>query len=82
MDSRIMRGIVYNCYSQRIVWTGVWLMIACQGNELYSRNYPSLCIVGEDMHVVCRAADDHTKDPQYSDCITYYKIKRFRMLIY
>lgn len=57
-------------------------MIACQGNELYSRNYPSLCIVGEDMHVVCRAADDHTKDPQYSDCITYYKIKRFRMLIY
>jgi len=57
-------------------------MIACQENELYSRNYPSLCIVGEDMHVVCRAADDHTKDPQYSDCITYYKIKRFRMLIY
>lgn len=57
-------------------------MIACSANELYSRNYPSMVVVGDNLHVVCRSADDECKNPQYSNCITHYLIKEFRNLIY
>jgi hypothetical protein len=57
-------------------------MIASSDQELFSRNYPSAVINGNDLHVICRSADQDTLDPQYSDLITHHIVKDFRRLIY
>ncbi len=57
-------------------------MVACSTNELYSRNYPSAVIKGDDLHIVCRSADEHALNPQYNNMITHHIVSNFRQLIY
>ncbi|MCG8613965.1 MAG: glycoside hydrolase [Pseudomonadales bacterium] len=55
--------------------------ISVQKGELTSRNYPSLVIDGDDMHVVLRGGDGSNTDAQYSNCIYHTVVRDFRDLI-
>lgn len=57
-------------------------MVACSANELCSRNYPSMVIKGEDLHIVCRSADENALNPQYNNLITHHVVNDFRQFIY
>lgn len=57
-------------------------MIACSNNETLSRNYPSAVIAGNDMHIVCRSANEDSLNSQYSNLITHHIVENFRQLIY
>lgn len=82
MDYLIMNDTGYNFIFKelrRLVFSG---MVACSTNELYSRNYPSAVIKGDDLHIVCRSADEHALNPQYNNMITHHIVSNFRQLIY
>lgn len=57
-------------------------MLGYSKNEMHARNYPAMAIKGNDLHVVARSGDEHTKDAQYSNCITHHVVKDFRDLVY
>lgn len=57
-------------------------VIAIGKNELHARNYPSMCVNGEDLLIAVRSGDDCAKDSQYTNLITLYTIHKFRDLVY
>lgn len=57
-------------------------MVCCPADERFSRNYPSAVIKGEDLHIVCRSADENALNPQYNNLITHHVVENFRRLIY
>jgi hypothetical protein len=56
--------------------------VAIGADERRARNYPSMTIDGDDLLVICRSGDDKALDPQYTNLITFHRIRDFRSLIY
>lgn len=57
-------------------------IVAAGRDESHARNYPSMAIDGEDLLVLCRSGDHRALDPQYTNLITFHRIRDFRSLIY
>ncbi len=61
-----------------------WLLatIITKGEtECHARNYPSFIFSGEDILLVARSGDDQALNGQYTNLITFHKVKQFRKLI-
>ncbi|MDE3759826.1 exo-alpha-sialidase [Sinorhizobium meliloti] len=50
--------------------------------ERHSRNYASMAVDGDDLLVLCRSGDDEGRDSQYTNLITFHRIKDFRRLVH
>ncbi|MER9001914.1 glycoside hydrolase [Mesorhizobium australicum] len=57
-------------------------LVAAGQIERYARNYASMAIDGDDLLVVCRSGDDEGRNPQYTNLITFHRVKGFRNLVY
>lgn len=57
-------------------------IVAVGRDERHARNYPSMVIDDEDLLVLCRSGDHRAVDPQYTNLITFHRIRDFRSLIY
>jgi hypothetical protein len=57
-------------------------LVAAGASERHARNYPSMALDGDDLVVLCRSGDDGALDPQYTNLITFHRIRDFRSLIY
>lgn len=57
-------------------------MVAVGRSERHARNYPSMTIADNDLLVLCRSGDERAIDPQYTNMITFHRIRDFRALAY
>jgi hypothetical protein len=57
-------------------------VVAAGEDERHARNYPSMVIDGDDLAVLCRSGDDRAPDCQYTNLITFHRVRDFRSLIY
>lgn len=57
-------------------------LVAAGSIERHARNYASMAVDGDDLLVVCRSGDDEGRDPQYTNLITFHRVKEFRNLVY
>ncbi|KUM24050.1 hypothetical protein AU467_31625 [Mesorhizobium loti] len=57
-------------------------IVAVGQTERHARNYPSMAVDGNDLLVLCRSGDGEGRDPQYTNLITFHRIKEFRNLVY
>ncbi|RWD39501.1 MAG: exo-alpha-sialidase [Mesorhizobium sp.] len=57
-------------------------LVAAGQTERHARNYASMAVDGDDLLVLCRSGDDQGRDPQYTNLITFHRIKDFRNLVY
>ncbi|ESY65908.1 MULTISPECIES: hypothetical protein [Mesorhizobium] len=57
-------------------------LVAAGKTERHARNYASMAIDGQDLLVLCRSGDDGAHDPQYTNLITFHRVRDFRNLVY
>ncbi|TIU42766.1 sialidase family protein [Mesorhizobium sp.] len=57
-------------------------IVAASSDERHARNYPSMTIDGDDLAVLCRSGDGAALDAQYTNLITFHRIRDFRSLSY
>ncbi|MER8792384.1 glycoside hydrolase [Mesorhizobium sp. M0983] len=57
-------------------------LVAAGQTERHARNYASMAVDGNDLLVLCRSGDDEGRDPQYTNLITFHRVKEFRNLVY
>ncbi|MER9890360.1 glycoside hydrolase [Mesorhizobium sp. M0114] len=57
-------------------------LVAAGQTERHARNYASMVVDGNDLLVLCRSGDDEGRDPQYTNLITFHRVKEFRNLVY
>lgn len=57
-------------------------LVAAGTTERHARNYASMAIDGDDLLILCRAGDELASDPQYTNLITFHRVKDFRALAY
>lgn len=57
-------------------------VIAIGSKPEQSRNYPSFIFDGRDLLIVARSGNHDAKDTQYSNIITYHRVRDFRALVY
>jgi hypothetical protein len=51
-------------------------------SERHARNYPAFAFDRRDLLVVARSGDDDAVDCQYTNLITFHRVKNFRDLLY
>ncbi|MER9559173.1 sialidase family protein [Mesorhizobium sp. M0323] len=57
-------------------------LVAAGQTERHARNYASMAVDRDDLLVLCRSGDDEGRDPQYTNLITFHRVKEFRNLVY
>lgn len=57
-------------------------VVAIGQKQEQSRNYPSFIFDNTDIIMVARSGDADSKDSQYSNTVTFHRIKNFRDLVY
>jgi hypothetical protein len=65
----------------RIDWCFAGL-VAAGTTERHARNYASMAIDRDDLVILCRSGDDDASDPQYTNMITFHRVRDFRNLVY
>lgn len=57
-------------------------LVAAGVSERHARNYASMAIDQDDLVILCRSGDDDASDPQYTNMITFHRVRDFRNLVY
>jgi hypothetical protein len=57
-------------------------LVAAGITERHARNYASMAIDRDDLVILCRSGDEYASDPQYTNLITFHRVKDFRNLVY
>jgi hypothetical protein len=57
-------------------------LVAAGTTERHARNYASMAIDRDDLVILCRSGDDDASDPQYTNMITFHRVRDFRNLVY
>jgi hypothetical protein len=57
-------------------------LVAAGITERHARNYASMAIDRDDLVILCRSGDEYASDPQYTNLITFHRVKDFRSLVY
>ena len=56
--------------------------VADTGDPKQSRNYASMAIDGDDLHVLSRSGDARAKSAHDGNLITFHTVRDFRRLVY
>ena len=57
-------------------------LVTAGTTERHARNYASMAIDRDDLVILCRSGDEYASDPQYTNLITFHRVKDFRHLVY